>query len=70
MSGIATAIIVESRPSIKKAQPMTSGIRILSRGSRAEPEEGVVVVTSAVIARIPVDTKRRQTIAGREPRRD
>ena len=37
MSGIATAIIVESRPSMKKAQPMTSGIRIVRRGSLVVP---------------------------------
>src|SRR6516165_1969739 len=36
MSGIATAIIVESRPSMKKAQPITSGIRILRGCSRAK----------------------------------
>ena len=35
MSGIATASIVESSPSMKKAQPTTSGIRILRRGLRA-----------------------------------
>ena len=34
MSGIATAIIVESSPSMKNAQPMTSGTRIVGRGSR------------------------------------
>ena len=44
MSGIATAIIVESSPSIKKAQPMTSGIRILSRGFPVALKLGVVSV--------------------------
>ena len=33
ISGIATAIIVESSPSMKKAQPTISGIRMRSRGS-------------------------------------
>src|SRR5260370_586813 len=47
MSGIATAIIVESSPSIKKAQPMTRGITILNRGSFAVPEEKLVSVTGA-----------------------
>jgi hypothetical protein len=42
MSGIATAIIVESSPSIKKAQPMTSGTRILGRGSRVAAEMWLV----------------------------
>jgi hypothetical protein len=42
MSGIATAIIVESSPSIKKAQPMTSGIRILRRGLRVVSEGWLV----------------------------
>src|SRR6516162_7624698 len=36
MSGIATAIIVESRPSVRKAQPITSGISILRRCSGAD----------------------------------
>src|SRR5216683_2094562 len=53
ISGIATAIIVESSPSMKKAQPMTSGIRTLSRGSRAEAEEGVVLVNGAAALRLP-----------------
>jgi hypothetical protein len=42
MSGIATAIIVESSPSIKKAQPITSGIRILRRGFRVVSERLLV----------------------------
>jgi hypothetical protein len=42
MSGIATAIIVESSPSIKKAQPITSGIRILGLGLRAVSERWLV----------------------------
>src|SRR4029077_20507379 len=53
MSGIATAIIVESRPSIKKAQPMTSGIRILRRGSLVVPFDFMTVSRGAA-----VDTKR------------
>src|SRR6516162_6853244 len=36
MSGIATAITVESAPSMTNAQPITSGIRILRGCSRAE----------------------------------
>ena len=35
IAGIATAIIVESSPSMKKAQPTISGIRMRSRGSAA-----------------------------------
>jgi len=35
MFGIDTAIIVESSPSMKKAQPTTSGTSTLSRGGRA-----------------------------------
>src|SRR5215213_10256856 len=35
IAGIATAIIVESRPSMKKAQPTISGITMRSRGSAA-----------------------------------
>ena len=42
ISGIATAIIVESSPSIKKAQPMTSGISILRRGRLFAPSERLV----------------------------
>jgi len=41
MSGIATAIIVESSPSMKKAQPITNGIRIFGRGSRVVWERGL-----------------------------
>ncbi len=33
IAGIDTAIIVESSPSIKKAQPTISGMRMRSRGS-------------------------------------
>jgi len=33
MAGIYTAIIVESRPSMKKAQPTMSGITIRRRGT-------------------------------------
>jgi hypothetical protein len=42
MSGIATAIIVESSPSIKKAQPITSGIMTLRRGFRVVSESSLV----------------------------
>jgi hypothetical protein len=42
MSGIATAIIVESSPSIKKAQPTTSGMMILRRGLRVVSERWLV----------------------------
>ena len=42
MSGIATAIIVESSPSMKKAQPITSGIKILGRGFRVVSERWLV----------------------------
>jgi hypothetical protein len=42
MSGIATAIIVESSPSIKKAQPTTRGIMILRRGCRVMSDRSLV----------------------------
>jgi hypothetical protein len=42
ISGIATAIIVESSPSIKKAQPTTNGIMILRRGFRVMTERSLV----------------------------
>ncbi len=42
MSGIATAIIVESSPSMKKAQPITNGIKILGRGLRVVSERWLV----------------------------
>ena len=44
MSGIATASIVESSPSMKNAQPTTNGIRILSRGFAAVSAVSLVLI--------------------------
>src|SRR5262249_24182027 len=67
MSGIDTAIIVESSPSTKKAQPMTSGIRICGRG-RGVGAEGALRVMSA--ARQPRLTAMGQGDHSRSQTRD
>src|SRR6516225_10244943 len=60
MSGIATAIMVESRPSIKKAQPITSGIRILRCCARTNP----VFVSTLDFMTLSRDHIRSQTHGG------
>ena len=50
IAGIDTAIIVESSPSMKKAQPTISGMRMRSRGS--------AVVTNGVGSGAPASLKR------------
>src|SRR6516164_312166 len=60
MSGIATAIMVESRPSIKKAQPITSGIRILRCCARTKP----VFVSTLDLMTLPRDHSRSRTHGG------
>ena len=58
MSGIATAIIVESSPSMKKAQPITSGIRILRRTLlRTDP----VCISTFDFITLPRDHSRSRT---------
>src|SRR6516164_9273557 len=60
MSGIVTAIIVESRPSIKKAQPITSGIRIRRCCARTEP----VFVSTLAFMTLSRDHSRSRTHGG------
>ena len=55
IAGIDTAIIVESSPSMKKAQPTISGITIRSRGSAVVGSGGGVSLNtnSTILLRRP-----------------
>src|ERR1700746_4084896 len=48
IAGIDTAIIVESSPSMKKAQPTISGMTIRSRGSTVVGKEGAASLNAVL----------------------
>src|SRR5580704_9785444 len=60
IAGIDTAIIVESSPSMKKAQPTISGIRTRGRGSPAVWEEGPASLNTNGSERVPLGDHRAE----------